>query len=50
MPEELVVDRSGPLSAAELLQLGYVDDPLLLEDASLCSLCSYTCNCTAHEM
>jgi hypothetical protein len=33
-----------PLNAADLLQLGFEDDPLLLEDPSLCTLCSFTCN------
>lgn len=31
------------LTAADLLQMGYVDDPLLLEDVSLCTVCSGTC-------
>lgn len=31
------------LNSNDLLKLGYADDDLLLEDASLCSLCSYTC-------
>lgn len=34
---------SVPLTADDLLRMGYVDDPLLLEDVSLCSVCSYTC-------
>jgi hypothetical protein len=55
MPEELIVanqeklivaNQSEPLNAADLLQLGYVDDPLLLEDVSLCTVCSVTCDGT----
>ncbi|WP_439658466.1 hypothetical protein ACSHWB_39730 [Lentzea sp. HUAS TT2] len=36
------------LNADDLLRMGYVDDQLLLEDVSLCSLCSHTCGGTAH--
>jgi hypothetical protein len=32
------------MTAADLLKLGFDDDRLLLEDVSLCTLCSYTCN------
>jgi hypothetical protein len=35
------------LSSSDLLMLGYQEDDLLLEDASLCSLCSYTCKTTS---
>lgn len=41
------VAMSKVLTATDLLQMGYVDDPLLLEDVSLCQLCSYTCSSTA---
>jgi len=30
------------LTAEDLVQLGYEDDPFLLEDPSLCTLCSWT--------
>jgi hypothetical protein len=46
MPNEMIAG-DGPLNAEDLLQLGYVDDPLLLEDVSLCTLCSVTCKNTA---
>jgi hypothetical protein len=50
MPVELIsVDLPEPLNAADLLKLGYVDDPLLLEDMSLCTLCTETCSVTAVE-
>lgn len=39
--------RKAAHTAADLLQMGYVNDPLLLQDVSLCLLCSYTCSFTA---
>ena len=39
-----VQDR--PLTASDLLKLGYADDPMLLEDMSLCKLCTLTCSVT----
>lgn len=30
------------LTAEDLLKLGYEDDAFLLEDSSLCSVCSWT--------
>ncbi|MGH3757452.1 hypothetical protein [Actinophytocola sp.] len=38
--------ESQPMSAADLLKLGYENDALLLEDMSLCSNCSWTCTDT----
>lgn len=50
MPDALILtDLTEPLNAADLLRLGYVDDPLLLENLSLCTLCSHTCTQTAAE-
>lgn len=46
MPEHTL---SEPLDATDLMQLGYGDDALLLEDVTLCTLCSHTCCCTAQE-
>ena len=46
MPESAVLWQE-PLTAADLLQLGYSDDPMLLEDMSLCTLCTDTCSVTA---
>lgn len=40
---------SGIFSSNDLLKLGYEEDELLLEDASLCSVCSYTCSSTAQN-
>jgi len=48
MPEPTVLWQE-PLTAADLLQLGYSDDPMLLEDMSLCQLCTSTCSITAVE-
>ncbi|MEO3779505.1 hypothetical protein ABGB16_22220 [Micromonospora sp. B11E3] len=31
-----------PLTAEDLLELGYGDDEFLLEDPSLCTLCTWT--------
>ena len=33
---------SQPVSADDLLKLGFEDDSLLMEDNSLCTLCSWT--------
>jgi len=30
------------ITAEDLMELGYGDDPFLLEDPSLCTLCSWT--------
>jgi len=35
------------LTAADLLKLGFEDDQLLLEDVSLCTLCTNTCSVTS---
>jgi len=37
------------LTAADLLKLGFEDDPLLLEDVSLCSVCTDTCAITKFQ-
>lgn len=34
-------------SASDFMQLQLDDDPLLLSDLSLCSICSFTCTQTA---
>lgn len=34
------------MNADDLLRMGYVDDALLLEDVSLCQLCTHTCRVT----
>jgi hypothetical protein len=50
MPEnQNTINVSGPLSADDLLRLGLTDDPLLLEDPSLCTVCSVTCGVTAPD-
>jgi hypothetical protein len=33
-----------PIGAADLLRMGNQDDALLIEDMSLCTLCSHTCD------
>jgi hypothetical protein len=35
---------SKPISAADLLRMGNDDEALLMEDMSLCTVCSITCN------
>lgn len=38
------------VSSSDLLKLGYQEDELLLEDVSLCSVCTETCSSTGfHE-
>ena len=37
------------LTAADLLKLGFEEDSALLEELSLCSVCSYTCTTTSAQ-
>jgi len=39
-------NSAAVLTAADLLKLGFEDDQLLLEDMSLCTLCTSTCDIT----
>jgi hypothetical protein len=40
-------EMSEIFSSSDLLRLGYEQDELLLEDMSLCALCTSTCSLTA---
>jgi hypothetical protein len=41
------VDEQELLTAADLMRLQVEDDPLMLNDASLCTVCSVTCASTS---
>ena len=41
------VDRTQVFSAEDLMQLNVEDDPFMLDDISLCTFCSVTCDNTA---
>jgi len=49
MSENMSPAEPVVFTAADLLKLGFEDDPLLLEDVSLCSVCTYTCKVTAAQ-
>jgi hypothetical protein len=40
-------EMSEIFTSSDLLKLGYQDDELLLEDPSLCTVCSSTCTVTS---
>jgi hypothetical protein len=40
---------SNVFSSNDLLKLGYADDELMLEDVSLCSVCTFTCSSTSKQ-
>ena len=44
MPENTTIEV---IDASDLLRMGYADDAMLLEDASLCTVCSVTCSSTS---
>ena len=47
MPEKMgAIELPEVATAADLLKLGFEDDQLLLEDASLCTVCTSTCTVT----
>jgi hypothetical protein len=49
MPENAIPVEPTVLTAADLLKLGFEEDPLLLEDVSLCTVCSDTCAVTVFQ-
>jgi hypothetical protein len=49
MSENTIPVEPTVLTAADLLKLGFEEDPLLLEDMSLCTVCSYTCTTTSAQ-
>ena len=44
------VELPEAVTAADLLKLGFEEDRLLLEDVSLCTVCTDTCHITASTL
>ena len=49
MSENMAPVVPAVLTATDLLKLGFEEDPLLLEDVSLCTVCSHTCATTGSQ-